>query len=84
MVDGPANGELEITLAAKQEVYEHVDVTASRGGEAFAPESVASTVIKTEDKAAAPATLAELVEGVAGVLCTMLLSIILTGQRHFR
>ncbi len=60
-------GELEITLAAKQEVYEHVDVTASRGGEAFAPESVASTVIKTEDKAAAPATLAELVEGVAGV-----------------
>ncbi len=65
-VDG-ARGELEITLAAKQEVYEHVDVTASRGGEAFAPESVASTVIKTEDKAAAPATLAELVEGVAGV-----------------
>ena len=66
-VDDPTNGEIEITLAAKQEVYEHVDVTASRGGEAFAPESVASTVIKTEDKAAAPATLAELVEGVAGV-----------------
>ncbi len=65
-VDTPS-GEDEYTLIAKQEVYEHVDVTASRGGEAFAPESVASTVIKTEDKAAAPATLAELVEGVAGV-----------------
>ncbi len=63
----PLRGELEITLAVKQEVYEHVDVTASRGSEAFAPASVASTVIKTEDKAAAPTTLAELVEGVAGV-----------------
>ncbi len=66
-VDDSAGDEVEITLAVKQEVYEHVDVTAARGGEAFAPASVASTVIKTEDKAAAPATLTELVEGVAGV-----------------
>ncbi len=66
-VDDTENSQLEVALAAKQQVYEHVDVTASRGGESFAPESVASTVIKTEDKAAAPATLAELVEGVAGV-----------------
>ncbi len=61
-----SNG-LEITLHAKQEVYEHVDVTASRGGSAFAPASVASTVIKVADKAASPSTLTELVEGVAGV-----------------
>ncbi len=61
------SGQLEIALALKQQVYEHVDVTASRGGDTFAPESVASTVIRTEDKATAPATLLELVEGVAGV-----------------
>ena len=67
VVTGADEGGLEIALAAKQQVYEHVDVTASRGGATFAPESVASTVIKTEDKAAAPATLLELVEGVAGV-----------------
>ncbi|MCP3957120.1 MAG: TonB-dependent receptor [bacterium] len=57
-----------IALTAKQEVFEQVDVTASRGGSgAFAPASVASTVIRTEDKATAPSTLTELVEGVAGV-----------------
>ena len=56
-----------IALVAKQEIYEQVDVTATRGGGSFAPASVASTVIHTADKAAAPATLTELVEGVAGV-----------------
>ena len=55
-------------LQAKQEIFEQVDVTASRGGGGVvAPASVASTVIKIEDKAAAPTTLTELVEGVAGV-----------------
>ena len=66
-VTGSEADDLEIALAAKQEIYEHVDVTASRGGAAFTPESVTSVVIKTEDKAAAPTTLVELVEGVAGV-----------------
>ena len=61
------SSSIEVLLQAKQEVFEHMDVTASGGGESFAPASVASTVIHTEDKAAAPSTLTELVEGVAGV-----------------
>lgn len=67
VVEAGQTGELTIALQAKQEVYEHVDVTASRGGSSYAPASVASTVIKVDDKAAAPSTLTELVEGVAGV-----------------
>ncbi|MEM7349738.1 MAG: TonB-dependent receptor [Acidobacteriota bacterium] len=61
-------GRALFALQAKQEIFEQVDVTASRGGGGVvAPASVASTVINVEDKAAAPTTLTELVEGVAGV-----------------
>ena len=68
VVEGGEAEVLEVALMAKQEIFEQLDVTASRGGgDALAPASVASTVIRTEDKAAAPTTLTELVEGVAGV-----------------
>ncbi len=67
-VERPEPAGLRIVLTAKQQVFEHVDVTASHSiGDVFAPASVASTVVRTEDKVAAPATLTELVEGVAGV-----------------
>ncbi|MDA8017140.1 MAG: TonB-dependent receptor [Thermoanaerobaculia bacterium] len=61
-------GETQITLMAKQAVFERIDVTAerSRSGVLRAP-SVASTEVRPEDKAASPTTLVELVEGVAGV-----------------
>ncbi|MEM1177912.1 MAG: TonB-dependent receptor [Acidobacteriota bacterium] len=59
---------LAITMEAKQAVYERIDVTASRSaGETFVAETVAATEIKVEERAAAPTTLTELVEGVAGV-----------------
>ncbi|MEM6793321.1 MAG: TonB-dependent receptor [Acidobacteriota bacterium] len=59
---------LEVTLEAKQAVYERIDVTASRSvGETFVAETVASTEIRADERAAPPATLTELVEGVAGV-----------------
>ncbi len=59
--------ELVMTLEAKQQIYEEIVVTAQRGGDAFAPVAIASTVIHVEKKAAAPSTLTELVEGVPGV-----------------
>ena len=59
---------LVVTLAAKQAIYERLDVTASRSaGETFVAETVATTEIRPDEKAAAPTTLTELVEGVAGV-----------------
>lgn len=63
-----AAGAPQIELRAKQEVFERIDVTAegSRTGVLRAP-SVASTEVRPEEKAAAPTTLVELVEGVAGV-----------------
>ncbi|MEE8526480.1 MAG: TonB-dependent receptor [Thermoanaerobaculia bacterium] len=60
-------GDVEIAMAAKQAVFERIDVTATRGGGAFTPVSVASTVVRPEDRPAAPSTLTELVEGTAGV-----------------
>ncbi len=62
------SGGVHIQLTAKQEIFERIDVTAGRSsGDAFAPETVASTEIRLEDKAYAPSSLAEMVEGVAGV-----------------
>ncbi len=59
---------LRIVLLPKQEIFEELDVTASRGdGASFAPLSVASTVVEVAEKAASPSTLTEIVEGVAGV-----------------
>ncbi|MEM8961256.1 MAG: TonB-dependent receptor [Acidobacteriota bacterium] len=64
-----ATADLEIKLDPKQAVYEEIVVSATRGGDgdAFAPVSIASTVIKVDDKAAPPVTLTEMVESVAGV-----------------
>jgi outer membrane receptor protein involved in Fe transport len=59
---------LVATLEPKQEIFAEVVVTASRGGgDAFAPVAIASTVIHAGEKAAAPSTLTELIEGVPGV-----------------
>ncbi|MEO1083169.1 MAG: TonB-dependent receptor, partial [Acidobacteriota bacterium] len=61
-------GPLKVSMEAKQAVFERIDVTASRSaGETFVAETVAATEIKVEERAAAPTTLTELVEGVAGV-----------------
>ena len=59
--------EIVVVLGSKQEVYEEIVVSASRGGDGLAPVSIASTVRRPEDAVAAPATLTELVEGVPGV-----------------
>ena len=59
---------VRLVLVPKREVYEHIDVTAGRGSvSTFMPETVASTEIRVADKAFAPSSLTELVEGVAGV-----------------
>ena len=62
-----ADTPTEVTLTAKQAVFEQIDVTASRDSATFAPLSVASSVIRPEEEARSPSTLTELVEGVAGV-----------------
>lgn len=60
--------ELVVALEPKQEVYEEIVVTAQRGGgDTFAPVAIASTLIRAEERAAAPSTLVELVEGAPGV-----------------
>ena len=60
--------DLRIVLNPKQEVFEEIDVTASRGErQSFAPLSVASAKVKPQEQAASPTTLTELVETVAGV-----------------
>lgn len=59
---------LVIVLESKNTFSEQVVVTASRANrDAFAPESVASTLIEVADQTSAPATLTELIEGVPGV-----------------
>ncbi len=67
-VDMPLpGGDAVITLEPKQEVYEQIVVTGSHGGDALAPVTIASTVVRAEQQAAAPSTLTELVAGVPGV-----------------
>ena len=63
----PLTAPLEIVLTAKQAVFDQIDVTAGRGGDNFAPLSVASSTIRPDEVAGAPSTLTELVEGIAGV-----------------
>ncbi len=61
-------GKITVELEAKQAFYEEVMVTASRGaGDAHAPVSIASTVVHVDQKAGAPTTLLEVVEGSPGV-----------------
>jgi hypothetical protein len=59
----PAASDLVIVLHVKQEVYEEINVTASRvEGKAHAPVSIASTVVRTAENVASPTTLTELVD----------------------
>lgn len=64
----PTDAELEIALQGKQEVFEEILVTASRGsGDALAPESITSTIVRTDEKMGQPTSLLEVVEDVPGV-----------------
>lgn len=64
----PPTEPLVITLRGKNAFSEQIVVSAERGGgDTFAPQSIVSTVVRAEEKVAAPASLTELVEGVAGV-----------------
>lgn len=58
---------LEIVLAAKQQVFEEIAVSANRGEENFSPVSVAADVLKPEDAVAPASQLSELVATVPGV-----------------
>ena len=60
-------GPVEIVLAAKQEVFEEIAVSANRGEENFSPVSIAADVLRPEDAATPPGSLAELVAGLPGV-----------------
>ena len=58
---------VEITLEAKQEIYEEIAVSANRGEENFSPITVASSVVEMQDVATPPATLTELISTVPTV-----------------
>lgn len=68
LVEVASKDDLIVELEGKQEIFEEIMVTASRGvGDAFAPVSIAITSIKTDDKLTNPTTLLEVVEGTPGV-----------------
>lgn len=56
-----------LTLRPKQTIYEEISVSATRGGDAFQPASIASTVIQPEEAVQPPATLLEVVDEIPGV-----------------
>ena len=58
---------IEVTLQAKQEIYEEIAVSANRGEENFSPVTVASSVVEAQDAATPPATLTELISSVPTV-----------------
>jgi len=58
---------VEVMLAAKQEIYEEIAVSANRGEENFSPITVASSVVEMQDVAAPPATLTEMISTVPTV-----------------
>ncbi len=63
-----ADGLVEIELASKQQVYEEILVTASRGtGDRYAPESVAATIVSMDEETITPSTLLDVVDSVPGV-----------------
>ena len=62
-----AGGAVEIVLAAKQEYFEEIAVSANRGEENFSPISVAADVLRPEEAAAPPGRLTELVAELPGV-----------------
>ncbi len=66
-IDGAAAEPLEIALEAKQQIFEEVVVSASRGEGGAVPVSIAATLVEPGAAAVEPATLAELVATVPGV-----------------
>ncbi|MEM9555656.1 MAG: TonB-dependent receptor [Acidobacteriota bacterium] len=59
---------LEVVLEPKQAVYDRVEVTATRGdASVLAPVSLAVSEVSTQDAAAPPSTLAEIVQTLPGV-----------------
>ncbi len=66
-IDGDGSEPLEIALEAKQQIFEEVVVSASRGEGATVPVSIAATLVEPGDAAVEPATLTELVATVPGV-----------------
>ena len=58
---------VEIVLAAKQEYFEEIAVSANRGEENFSPVSIAADVLRPEGSTAPPGTLTELVAELPGV-----------------
>lgn len=58
---------VEVVLAAKQEIYEEIAVSANRGETGFSPVSVASSVIEPGESVTPPATLTEIVSQIPSV-----------------
>ncbi len=66
-IDAAPGRPLEIELEAKQQIFEEVVVSASRGEGVSAPISIAATLVEPGAAAVEPATLTELVATVPGV-----------------
>ena len=64
---GESPAHVEVVLEAKQEIYEEIVVSASRGEENFAPVSVAASTIEPVEATMTAATLTELVTAVPSV-----------------
>lgn len=66
-VEAGAADSVEVALAAKQEIFEEIAVSANRGESGFSPVSVASTVIEPDESLSPPATLTEIVSEIPAV-----------------
>ena len=58
---------VEVILAAKQEIFEEIAVSANRGEAGFSPVSVASTVVEPRESTKPPSTLTEIVSQIPSV-----------------
>ena len=58
---------IEVRLAAKQEIYEEIAVSANRGEVNFSPITVASSVVEVQDAATPPGTVTEMIATVPTV-----------------
>jgi len=66
-VEVESTDSIPVRLVAKQEVYEEIAVSASRGETNFAPVSVDTSVIEPDQLAAPPSTVTEMVSQVPAV-----------------
>ena len=62
-----ATAPLEVILVAKQEVYERIAVSATRGESTFRPVTVSTVVAEPDDAQAPPATVTEMVSETSSV-----------------